>query len=265
MSLDLSLGASMYETPAGDLDLGFNIGKQSFSDDDPNSGLKVESTGGTDIAFNARLNKLLGKEKNYTLIPLLSLNICSIPVAKYDEKSAPDVTEVSYTKGDLGIGVRKKIREKGLVVIGALGDFGSTKTKPTITVADEEGKPKKKESPETTDTSLGATALAGSEFPVTRWLMVRGGVNVKFSSVNDEMVEEEITEEYIGGKVTTKEVVGSKKSKTVGYYYNTGIRAMYGGFILDVLFARNIFHRGPYILTGAGDSWATHICLTYQF
>jgi hypothetical protein len=41
MSFDFLVGATMYETPAGDLDLGLGIGMQSFSDDDPNSGLRI--------------------------------------------------------------------------------------------------------------------------------------------------------------------------------------------------------------------------------
>ena len=70
---------------------------------------------------------------------------------------------------------------------------------------------------ETTDSSLGATVLAGCEFPVTKWLIVRGGVNAKYSSVNDEVVTGEVTEEYIGaGEKTTTEAVGTRKSSDIG-------------------------------------------------
>lgn len=246
MSIDFSAGASMYATPAGDLDLGLTFGMQNFSDDDPNSDRLLESTGGMDIAFNARLDKPLDKDKNYMLTPIASVNIGSRP-------TVVDTTEVSYMKGDLGVGIRKKVKEKGMVVAGALGNFGTTTTTPT-------------KGDETVDTTLGATILGGVEFPVTKWLIVRGGANVKFSSITDEMIVTEVNEDYKGeGTKTPSPAVGTKKSTGVGYYYNTGIRMMYGGFIMDVLLDRNIFHRGPYILTGAGDAWGTSICLTYAF
>lgn len=266
MAFDVALGATMYETPAGDLDLGVGIGMQSFSDDDPNSGLKVESTGGMDMAFNARLNKPLGKEKDYTLIPVLNVNVGSQPSTKYDVSSAPNVTEVSYTKGDAGVGIRKRVKEKGFVVVGALGGFGSTVSKPTMTVVKEGAAPEEKKGLETTDTNLVATILAGVEFPVNKWLVVRGGGNVKLSSVSDEMIVKEITEDYSGaGKESTSDVLGTRKTKNFSHYYNMGIRAIYNGVIVDVLLARNILHRGPYFLTGANGDWATHICVTYAF
>lgn len=253
MSIDFSAGATLYATPAGDLDLGLIVGMQSFSDDDPNSGLLLESTGGMDIAFNARLDRPIDKDKNYVLTPIASVNVGSLPTIAQNDKSAPSVTEVSYMKGDLGVGVRKKIKETGMVLAGALGNFGTTTSTPT-------------KGDETADTTMGATILGGVEFPVTKWLIVRGGANVKFSSVTDEMIVTEVTEDYMGeGSKTPSPVVGTKKSSNVGYYYNTGIRMMYGGFIIDVLLARNIYHLGPYILTGAGDSWGTSICLTYKF
>ena len=268
-ALDLSVGASVYETPAGDLDLGLAVGIQSFSGDDPNHGIVIESTGGLDVAFNARLNMDV-KEK--TLIPLLGLNIGSLPSAEYDEVSAPNVTEISYTNGEVGIGCRKKVKETGLVVVGILGGYGSTKYEPTITIekepAEEGGKVvlEKKAILETTDTSLNATVLAGSELPVTDWLIMRGGINVKFSSINDEMVTQAGTESFVAGAESSMEdVVGERKSTAVDYDYNVGLRTIHSGFTIDVILARNIVHRGPYFVTGASGNWGTSVCVTYAF
>jgi hypothetical protein len=271
-ALDLSLGATMYKTPVGDLDLGLSVGMQSFSGDDPNSGIEIGSTGGMDIAFNARLNKPIGKEKHYTLIPLLSANIGSLPSAEYDEESAPNVTEVSYTKGDLGVGFRKKVKEKGMVLAGILGGYGATTYKPTITIEEEPAEEggeftiEEKEVLETTDTSLGATVLAGCEFPIAKWLHVRGGVNAKFSAITDEVVVQEKSESFLGGEEEiVEDVVGTRKLTGVSYYYNMGLRTIFNGLVVDVLLARNIVHRGPYFLTGASGNWATHVCVVYKF
>lgn len=259
MAMDILLGATMYETPAGDLDLGLGIGTQSYSDEDPNSGLTFESEGGLDISFNGRLSRFLDKDKNYTLIPVLSVNLGSNPTVAYNEKTAPNVNAVSYMKGDIGVGVRKKIKEKGLVVVGALGAYGATTATPTI-------KGEEKTDLGTTDTSMICTVLAGVEFPVNKWLIVRGGANVKFSSIVDEMLVKEITEDYAGeGKQTSKDVVGSKKFKNVDHYFNMGVRTIYNGLIIDFLLSRNILHRGPYILSGSEGNLATHICVTYAF
>jgi len=43
---------------------------------------------------------------------------------------------------------------------------------------------------------------------------------------------------------------------------------MYGGFIIDWIFARDLFHRGPFIISGASKEVAnmsTNVCLTYAF
>jgi hypothetical protein len=288
-ALDLSLGATMYKTPVGDLDLGLCIGMQNFTDEgliyDPEeekflpTSAEIKSTGGLDIAFNARLHKPLG---NYTLIPVLNLNVGSLPSSEYEEKAAPNVTEVSYTKGDIGIGFRDEIKEKGTLIAGAVCGYDAATSKPTTTleiektdekgnpILDEEGNPilekEKKEWEETTDTTLKATILAGYEFPITKWLIGRGGVNVKFAATTDEVVVQEKTESMKEGeKPVIEELVKDKKSTGVGYYYNMGFRIVFHGLITDVLLARNIVHRGPYFLTGAADIWATNVCVTYKF
>jgi len=267
MSLDILAGATMYKTPAGDLDLGIGIGLQNFSDDDPNSGLKIESESGMDIAFNARLNKAMGI---YTLVPVLGLNIGSLPSAKYDEKSAPNITGTSYMKGDLGVGVRKVVKEKGLALVALVGGYNATTSAPTITTVNQpeggEATFTKKEIPETTDTTLSATLLAGCEFPLCKWLIVRGGSNLKLYKVNDEIATKEQTLKYLPGEQNeVKDVVGSRKTNNMDLNYNMGIRTIYNGFIVDFLLARNLFHRGPYILSGASGVWSTHICITYAF
>jgi hypothetical protein len=122
-ALDLGLGASMYGTPAGDLDLGVSLGIQSFSSDDPNHDSEITSTGGMDLAVNARLNTELSE--GCALVPLLSVNMGSLPSAEYDQLDAPDVTEVSYMTGELGIGYRRSVKKDGLVVVGILGGYDS--------------------------------------------------------------------------------------------------------------------------------------------
>lgn len=293
-ALDLSIGATMYKTPVGDLDLGLCIGMQKFTDEGPIYNPKrkseillnyaqIESTGGQDIAFNARLNKTLG---NYTLVPLLNLNIGSLPSVEYDEEIVPDVTEVSYTKGDIGIGFRNKIKDKGTLIAGVVCGYNATTSKPTTTLekevekTDEEGNPvldndgnpileeklEKKEWEETIDSALNATILAGYEFPITDWLTCRGGVNMKFTAINDEVVVQEETEHLAKGKEDViEDIVKSKKSTGVDYYYNVGFGTEFRGITIDFLLKRNIFHRGPYFLTGAADSWATDVCVTYVF
>lgn len=270
-SIDFLVGATIYETPAGDVDLGLGIGKQSFSDDDPNSKYTIESTGGLDIAFNARLNKPLDKDAKYTLVPFLNFGTGSLPSANYNEITAPKVNEVSYMKGDLGVGIREKIREKGLLVVGLVGGYNATTTKAITTiVTEQEGKPTtrtKKELPETKDTTLGATLLAGCEYPVNSWLIVRGGANMKYSKLNDEIVVTKKIENYADEtKSSVEDLIGTKKSDSFSSYYNMGIRTIYKGLIIDYLLARNLLHRGPYIISGAsGGTWATHICVTYAF
>lgn len=272
MSLDFLVGATMYETPAGDLDLGLGIGKQSYSDDDPNSGLKIESENGLDIAFNARLNKPICKDGKWTMVPILNFTTGSNPSSKFDEKSAPNVTKVSYMKGDLGLGFREKIKEKGLVVVGLVGGYNATTSKATVTkvtpAAVEGGQSTKAvvELPDAKDTTLIATLLAGCEFPITKWLIIRGGANSKFYTVDDQMVVTEKKESLLPGeKGESKNVIGSKKSANMDFYYNMGIRTIYNGLIVDFLLARNLLHRGPYILSGAGGIWASNICVTYAF
>ena len=269
-TFDLSFGATMYETSVGNLDLGLSVGLQSFTGDDPNDDIEIASTGGMDIAFGARLNKPLSED--YTLVPLLSLAIGSPPSAEYDEKSAPNVTEVSYTKADLGMGFRKKVRERGLVVGGVLGGYGATTYKPTITIekgpAEEGGEIilEKKEISETTDTGLNVTILAGCEYPINKWLIVRGGMNVKFAAITDAVVVKREVDNWSNPEENVvEEIVVDRKSTSVDYYYNMGFRTIYGGLIIDILLARNIVHRGPYFLTGAADGWATNVSLIYTF
>jgi len=267
MSLDILAGATMFKTPAGDLDLGIGIGLQNFSDDDPNSGLKIESESGMDMAFNARLNKTMGI---YTIVPVLGLNIGSLPSAKYDEKSAPNIAGTSYMKGDLGIGVRKVVRNKGLALVALVGGYNATTSTPTITMVSQpeggEATRTKKEKPETTDTTLSATLLAGCEFPVCKWLIVRGGSNLKLYKVNDEIATQEKMLNYLPGKQDEiTDVVASRKTNNMDFNYNMGIRTIYNCLIVDFLLARNLLHRGPYILSGASGVWSTHICVTYAF
>ena len=101
-AFDLSLGATIEETPVGDLDIGLSIGSQSFDDEGPvlekstyggidvgsTESFKVESTGGSSLAIDLRLNKTLGKEKKLTLIPLFNFSSGELPSLEYHEVPA---------------------------------------------------------------------------------------------------------------------------------------------------------------------------------
>jgi hypothetical protein len=238
-AFEIGLGATMYKTPAGDVDLGARIGLQSFSETNPNLA-DVKSTGGMDINIDARLNKPKGE--TYMLVPFINVNIGSLPSAEYNEKSAPNVAEVSYMKGELGVGFRNQIKDKGMLVAGVVAGYNSTSTTATV---------KGKTLPDTKNSALTATILSGYERPVLKWLVVRGGANVKFSTGTTELV--------------VNDKVESKKASNVDYYYNAGIRTIYNGFIVDFIVLRNIFHRGPFLLSGVSDGWASNVCITYSF
>jgi len=98
-------------------------------------------------------------------------------------------------------------------------------------------------------------------------LIVRGGANMKCSKLNDEIAITKKIEDYANEtKSSTEDLVSTKKSDSFTSYYNMGIRTIYSGLIIDFLLARNLLHRGPYIISGAsGGTWATHICVTYAF
>jgi len=271
-ALDLSVGASVYDTPAGDLDLGLRVGVQSFSQEDPNAdagaGTEISSTGGMDLNVDARLNTPLSG--NCTLVPILNVNTGSLPSAEYDEIAAPNVTDVSYMNGDIGVGLRRAVKKKGFVLVGVKGGYGTTTSNPIRTIVDKEFgeiiSREKYEVSETTDTSMNATLLAGVEYPIKGWLIARGGVNVKFVSLTDEIVVLDKTKNFkMDVDDVEEELVREMKTKDVGYYYNMGIRAMVGGLLIDVILARNILHRGPYFVTGATGNWGTNVCITYKF
>ncbi len=142
-----------------------------------------------------------------------------------------DTVEVSSLGGDAGVGVRA-MYDKKMVIIGAVVAYNSvTKT------------PKGKA--ETTTTTIAPRVVAGAEIPVTKWLIVRGGANVELASTSN-----------------------GTSSMDVRYYYNSGIRVMYGGFILDLILARDLFYRGPYFISGANKdsvNLASNICITYKY
>lgn len=140
-------------------------------------------------------------------------------------------TEVSYMGGDLGLGLRAMFDKKMVVTGLVLGLNSVTKTPP--------------KGEEVKDTTLSARFVAGCEAPLTKWLVVRGGANAALESKSN-----------------------NSSSMDVKYYYNTGIRMMYGGFIVDIIFARDLFYRGPYLISGAnkeGTNLGTNICITYAF
>ncbi|MDQ1327645.1 MAG: hypothetical protein QG641_928 [Candidatus Poribacteria bacterium] len=142
-----------------------------------------------------------------------------------------DVTETTYMGGDIGIGIRT-MYEKKMVVGGLVMAYNSVTDKPV-------GKAEVK------TTTFAPKFIAGCEIPLTKWIVVRGGANAELSSKSN-----------------------GSSSMDVKYYYNSGIRMMYGGFIVDLILSRDIFHRGPYLLSGSGkdgSNLATNICITYAY
>lgn len=140
-------------------------------------------------------------------------------------------TEISFIGGDIGLGLRAMF-EKKMVVTGIVAGYSSTTKTPP---AGEEIK----------DKTLSLKVVGGCEAPITKWLVVRGGANATMTSKSN-----------------------NSSSMDVKYYYNTGIRVMYGGFIVDWIFARDLFHRGPFFISGSSKEdnvLSTNICLTYAF
>jgi len=216
-ALDLDVGATMFETPLGELDLGANVGIQSFLDEDAD----IESTGGFGVSFGGRLNMPLNN-KPITLVPLISAKLGSDATVNGED-------EVSFMGGDLGACLRLMNESKQMVIAGLLAGYDTVTTTP-------------KEGDEVTATTLKAKVVAGAEIPIKKWLVVRGGMNAEKSMHSNDAKEQDVQ-----------------------FYYNTGIRFIYSGFIVDAILARNFFHRGPYLISGSGDDWATNVCITYLF
>jgi hypothetical protein len=142
------------------------------------------------------------------------------------------VVEKSYISGDVGMGMRRMF-DKKMVVVGLVAALNSVTTTPAT------GK-------EVKATTIAPKFVAGCEAPLTKWLIVRGGANAELSSPKNDDVS----------------------SMDVKYYYNAGVRMMYGGFVVDWILARDLFYRGPYFISGSGkdgSNLATNICLTYAF
>ncbi|MGB9594829.1 MAG: hypothetical protein ACPL7B_01000 [Candidatus Poribacteria bacterium] len=161
-------------------------------------------------------------------------NITWVPIASLKIGSDPTesgVVENSYLTGDVGFGMRKMF-DKKMVVTGLVAALNSSTTTPSG------GK-------EVKTTTIAPKFIAGCEAPLTKWLIVRGGANVEFSMKSNDV-----------------------STTDVKYYYNSGIRILYGGFIVDWILARDFFYRGPYFISGSGkdgSNFATNICLTYAF
>lgn len=142
-----------------------------------------------------------------------------------------DVTENTYMGGDIGFAVRKMF-DKKMVVGGLVLAYNSVTNTPT-------GKTEVKTN------TIAPKFIAGAELPITKWIVVRGGANAELTSISN----------------------GSSSTK-VKYYYNSGIRMMYGGFIVDLILSRDMFHRGPYLLSGSGkdgSNLSTNVCITYAY
>ena len=314
-AFDLSLGATIEETPIGDVDIGVSIGSQSFDDEGPvlerssygalgvsdlSQVVKTESTGGSSLAIDVRLNKTLGKEKKLTLIPLFNFSSGELPSAEYHEWAAPHVAAVSYTGIEVGLGFRNQIvvddQERGTLIGGLILGSGSSATNITTTVEHEidesgqiEGMAKeqielladkikaaqdkeeeavyvKKEWDELSGSSQTVTLLAGYEFPVKDWLTWRTGVSAALTSGSSDVFVGESTEwEKRGEPLKVESRIESSDDSSVSSYYNMGFQVNYEGIIIDAILARNMFHRGPYLLTGAADAWATSVSVTYPF
>lgn len=243
-----------------------------------------------------RLNKTLGKEKKFTLIPLFNWSSGELPSLEHHEVAAPHVAAVSYTGVEIGLGFRNQV-EKGTLIGGFLFGTGSSTTNITTTVEHEidergqiwEGMAQeqivqladkikaalakeeaavyvKKEWDELSDSSQTITFLAGYEFPLRDWLTWRTGVSATLTTTSsDGFVGEKTVWEKRGEPAKIEESVVSIDTSNVSSYYNMGFQVNYTNVIIDAILARNMLHRGPYLLTGAADSWASSVSVTYPF
>jgi hypothetical protein len=137
--------------------------------------------------------------------------------------------EVSYVTGDVGVGMMSK--SKSMLVAGVLLGFGSVTSKPT--------------SGDVSTTTLTVTYLGGYEKPITTWLTGRGGARGTLSLVSGDN--------------------WPANGKSASFSYGFGFRTAYKKVLLDVLLDNAFLNRGPYIVTGSGDSWSSNVCLTYMF
>ena len=124
----------------------------------------------------------------------------------------------------------------------------------------------KKEWDELSSSSQTITLLAGYEFPIKDWLTWRTGASAALATTSGDLFLREQTEwEKRGEPMKVEEKIETADTSNVSYYYNMGFQVTYAGIIIDAILARNMFHRGPYLLTGAADTWATSVSVTYPF
>lgn len=143
-------------------------------------------------------------------------------------KGGADVTAMNV---NLGLGYNKGFPDKRMLVSGVVLDYTAETTKAPGG-----------------DVSTNTTNLAylgGYELPLNSWLIARGGARADLTMV--------------GG-----DAPALNGTRSV-FYYNFGVRTIYKKVLVDAIFDRALFHRGPYILSGSGANMAGNICLTYLF
>ncbi|MFA6107608.1 MAG: hypothetical protein WDA75_02455 [Candidatus Latescibacterota bacterium] len=157
-----------------------------------------------------------------------------IPIAGIMFQAKPTVKggpKVSALNVNLGLGYNKGFPDKRMLVTGAVLDYTTETTK----IGGASAK---------TNTA-NLAYLGGYELPLNSWLIARGGARADMTMVGGD-----------------NPAVNGTRSV---FYYNFGVRTIYKKVLVDAIFDRALFHRGPYILSGSGANMAGNICLTYLF
>lgn len=155
-----------------------------------------------------------------------------IPVAGLvygTDPTVDGVTEISRIGIDLGLGCNKRDAKKNMLVYGVTAKYISETTTPAGG-ADSDA------------STLEIAYMTGYEKPLNTWLVGRGGARATLGKVS--------------GDVIANNGTGSQ------FYYNFGVRGIYQKVLMDFQLDKALFHRGPYLISGAGNNWAGNVCLT---
>ncbi|HID96257.1 MAG TPA: hypothetical protein EYP53_09425 [Candidatus Latescibacteria bacterium] len=213
-------------TEVGGSILDLGAGISTQAFSDDDKGVKTESQDGLGLWAQARC--LHRKGESLTLIPMASvaLNTRSLGVKGTVTRSSMDV--------ELGLGMEKMIGKSRLILGAIAARSSDSETRGGV---------------ELTDTELVLPRLiAGFETPIKKKLTARGGISRSFVFATDEQAA--------GKEVKTQETVDM---------YNLGFSVRVKSILIDFLLKKDILQRGPYLITGSADDWATNVCVTYLF
>lgn len=231
-----SQDAAKNKTSAMSLDLAGGV-TQPISMGDLDLGVRLALAGFSDKTQPAEIKSTggMGISVDGRLIMNRGEGVKLIPIAAVAYLKSPTVDGVSEASNDsitVGLGYNKSYPDKRMLILGAVVDANLMSNKVGSASSAKA-------------TRFTLTYLGGYEMPLNAWLIARGGANAKMMVTTGD-------NPAING-------TGSQ------FYYNFGARTIYHKFLVDAIFTRGIFHRGPYIASGSAYDWASNICLTYLF